>query len=737
MRLALILLPLVLFAAPPRYARLGEFQGAVEVQLTAADAWIPAERNLPLLESTWVRTGPASRAEIELEDGNAWRLGPDSQMEIADYKRLSTGQRITMLWLEHGIAYFTGITEGNDSLILAVPGAQVTIGRGTRVRLEVAEHSSLIAIIEGMVRFSSPAAEMDLREGQTTRIEPANPARFFLNREVPPMELDRWSEERDKLLTSSTSAAHVLQRYGVVDLDAAGEWIQTDEFGTVWKPKTEEGWLPFRSGRWRWYDSLGYTWVSSEPWGWLPYHYGRWLRKENLGWIWAPSRNGIFKPGDVYWLRGARIAGWGPLAPGEQWPSPDNHQPQQYLTANTVWGAFPADAILIEPGAPSITPKDPLSVSAFAVALPSPAFVPSKLESVRPLLRAGRTRVIPRVDGVTFSTASSYPPALAPAPTVIITEPAPAPAPPPAAPDVIYGPPPVLAPVPILIVNPPGNPDYGRRQKPQPAPLPASSNSPSNSTSNSTSNTSQTQPTSTPVATTPPALPPSPGRSIAGPKPVAVPNVGRMPRIERPPVDSSRTPPPPPVASPRPQPRGDAPKPEKERVPANQREKRFRDSGEAQLLKDVEKNVAALNYAQALATLDIWARRYRSSDFSSERAYFYMQAYTGLNQPAKVVDTGRPLLAKDLGAVFEDPAQIIGVLYLASLNLQKLQQPTPEQMATGKQAAYSLLQYVPAYFTAQNKPPAVTADDWMRARTDLESLARHTIAMGERAGVRN
>ena len=716
MRLILLLLPLALLAAPPRYARLGEFQGAVEVQLTAADAWMPAERNLPLMESTWVRTGPASRVEIELDEGNAWRLGPDSQLELSDYKRLSTGQRITLLSLDRGIAYFTGIAEGNDSLILAVPGAQVTVNRGTRVRLEVQEHSSLIAVIEGVVRFSSPAAELDLREGQTTRIEPANPARFFLNRDVTAMELDRWSEERDKALTSSTSASHVLQRYGVVDLDAAGEWIQTDELGPVWKPKTEAGWLPFQNGKWRWYDTLGYTWVSNEPWGWLPYHHGRWLRKENLGWIWAPSRNSVFKPGEVYWLRGARIAGWGPLGPTEDWPAPDNAHPQQYLAANTVWGAFQPDAVLIQPGGASLAPKDPLTAAAFAVALPSPAFVPAKLEAVRPLLRTGRLRVTPVVEGVTFSSASA-PAQAPPAPVIVVTDPPPPPSP---SPDVVYAPPPVLAPAPnILIVNTPGNPDYFPRPKSQPVSLPGSSSS-----------SSKTQPASTPAATAPPAVTaPPPGRNTI-PKSLPSPNAGGASRIEHPPVDTSRTATPP-VAAPRPNPRGDGPKADRDRTPSGQHEKRFRDSEESRILNDVVRNVTGLNYGQALTSLETWSRRYRSSDFSNERTYYYMQTYTGLNQPAKVVDAGTPLLAKDLSAAFQDPSQIIGVLYLASLNLQKLKEPTSEQLATGKNAAHGLLEYLPLYFTAQNKPPTVSGEAWIKARTDLEALARQTIAFVE------
>ena len=116
-RLTLLLLPAVLLGGQNRYARLGDFQGNVEVQLRASDAWMPAERNLPLMESSWARTGPAARVEIELDEGSAWRAGPNSQFEISDYTRLSTGQRITLLSLDRGIAYFTGQSEGADSLI--------------------------------------------------------------------------------------------------------------------------------------------------------------------------------------------------------------------------------------------------------------------------------------------------------------------------------------------------------------------------------------------------------------------------------------------------------------------------------------------------------------------------------------------------------------------------------------------------------------------------------------------
>ena len=271
-----------------------------------------------------------------------------------------------------------------------MPGAQVIYFRRARVRLEAADSWSRISVLEGAARFSSPAAEIDITQGTTTRVEPANPNRFFLDREVLAMPLDRWSTDRDKTIAANSSGTHVVERYGLADLDNSGEWISTDAYGTVWKPKTPDGWTPFQKGRWRWYDALGYTWVSDDPWGWLPYHYGRWARSGELGWIWAPTISQIFKPGDVYWLRGAKLAGWGPLAPGERWTAAE--QPDQFLNANTTFAAFQTDARLIDPGDFSDRPKEPLAVAAFVPALPSPAFVASRLDATRPVLRAGSTR---------------------------------------------------------------------------------------------------------------------------------------------------------------------------------------------------------------------------------------------------------------------------------------------------------------------------------------------------------
>lgn len=477
-RLLLLLLAPVLFAGQARYARLGEFEGSVEIQGGASDSWQPALRNMPLGEGARVRTATGARAEIEFDDGSALRLCPESLAELSDYTRLATGQRLTFIALDLGLAYFTGQAEGRDSLIVAAPGAEAAIRSGARIRLQAAQGSSRIAIIEGTVRFSSPAAELDIKEGRTVRVEPAQAARFYLYNEVASLDTDRWSEERDKALAAATSGAHTPGlKFGLADLDAGGAWIETAEFGTVWKPKAAAGWAPFRLGKWVWLDALGFTWISADPWGWLPYHYGRWMLHEKQGWIWCPGRDTAFSPGDVYWLRGTNLLAWGPLAPAEEWTPPA--RPLLYLAANTTYAPFTVDTREIDP-AGFTPPRQP--VLAFVAAAPSPALTAARVKARPRPLRASGAHVEPFLEGVSFEERPGAEPPVSPAaapPVISDTQPV---QPVQAAPVIVAVPPPqppaeVYYPVPvptgIVVINPPERGGRGWRHANTPEPKPA------------------------------------------------------------------------------------------------------------------------------------------------------------------------------------------------------------------------------------------------------------------------
>lgn len=662
-RLTLLLVPAALFAGQARYARLGEFSGPVEVQLHAADAWMPAERNLPLPESAWVRTGAGARVEIELDDGSVCRLGADSQGELSDYSQLSTGQRVTLVSLDHGVAYFTGRPQGRDALTLAAPGMQVIFVRAARIRLEAETASTRLSVLEGTVRFSSPTAEIDLIQGQYTRVEPDNPTRFVLDRGVTEMDLDTWSTDRDKALAAPASAGHVVERYGLADLDVAGQWIETDLYGAVWQPKAAQGWVPFQNGHWRWYDALGYTWVSDEPWGWLPFHYGRWTRTSELGWIWASSLSQVFKPGDVYWLRGPRIAGWGPLAPGEKWDPAT--QPQEFLNAHTTWADFSSGASTIDPAGFKDRPKEALTAAAFTLSLPSPAFVTARLDAVRPVVKAGSTRIVPSLRGVSFQDFGDEPQP-APLRTIVIT-----PAPPPA----------------VVIINNPA-PEPEQVAVPYAVPYPVLAGVFSMTPPGSTTRQQQQQQTPKTAA---PAPTQKNGRSGS--------NTGGKPQ-------------PAPILKP----------------------KRPRDDGEFEIYNQVVKDAG--EPAKQLADLENWTRRYRNSDYDDDRSVLYMQAYSKLNHPDKVVEQGAKLISKGLAQIFADPAygptQILNVLYLTTVSGQLLRNPHNPEAAAITTAAHGLRDYTPVFFVAERKPANMSAGDWQQARIFMDDAARKTLAAAAR-----
>ena len=432
MRVLPIFFATVLSAAPLRFARVGDFSGTAEVQLRPGEQYQPAVRNTPLPQGSRLRTDNG-RLEIELDDGSVLRLAGTALAELSDYLSLSTGQHITSTSLDGGTVYFTGRPHESDTMAIAVPGAQVTLRQRARLRFEISTTSTVIAVLEGRVRFATPSAELELREGQWVRVSQEKSGRFELFREIPQLEADEWSRKRDIAQEGSLSAAHLPGvRFGAADLDFMGSWLQTEDAGLVWKPKIAEEFVPFKNGAWQWYPDLGYTWIASEAWGWLPYHYGRWMQHSALGWVWAPGSSEVFKPGEVYWMRSNGLALWGPLAPNELWAG--QGPARQFAALNTTIAPFALGQRTIDPGVEARRPKDLLAASQFTVALPSPAFAAARLDETNPPFRSAPFRLLSedsrpmvQVAGSSFEPRSvSVPPAtLAPLPTrtVVIEKP--------------------------------------------------------------------------------------------------------------------------------------------------------------------------------------------------------------------------------------------------------------------------------------------------------------------------
>jgi hypothetical protein len=109
-------------------------------------------------------------------------------------------------------------------------------------------------------------------------------------------------------------------RVGDAEIDAAlggyGQWIDTDDYGQIWRPDaTQVGvdFTPYESGGSWEYTDAGWAFAAEYPWGWLPFHYGRWGWFHDY-WGWVPGHR--WGAAWVDWRNGGGVVGWRPTPPG-------------------------------------------------------------------------------------------------------------------------------------------------------------------------------------------------------------------------------------------------------------------------------------------------------------------------------------------------------------------------------------------------------------------------------------
>ena len=162
-------------------------------------------------------------------------------------------------------------------------------------------------------------------------------------------------------------------------------------------------------------------------------------------------------------------------------------------------------------------------------------------------------------------------------------------------------------------------------------------------------------------------------------------------------------------------------------------EKKWKDGQEEyKLYTAANTDLTGNNAAKAVAGLDAWKAKYAESDYSDLRTLMYVQAYAGSGQQAKAVDTASLLLAKDVSAVFNDPAtgpsDIIKLLFTTSVAIQQVPNPTADELATGAKAAQQLMEF-------DKKPQGVADAAWAQAKTQLQTAAKGALlSMAVRPG---
>ena len=305
-------------------ARISYVQGAVALQRGDSDTSTAAVINAPVLGADYVTTGAGSRAEIQLDDVTAIRLGANVQLR---FTRLDANVRDVQL--AEGTIDLRVLRANAAPAQVDTPSVAVRPASEGSFRVSVdPDGRTRVAVRSGRAEVVTPQGTRSVVPGVTLlAYGPAAQPALQMEAQLATDDFDRFNADRDTGELRALSEAYAPPGIaGVNDLAAYGNWVDDSTYGQVWVPTVvSPGWAPYRDGRWAWEDRYGWTWIGSEPWGWAPYHYGRWFHHPHRGWAWVPARAVVpWSPALVSFVTfgggpgfGFDTIGWLPLAPFE------------------------------------------------------------------------------------------------------------------------------------------------------------------------------------------------------------------------------------------------------------------------------------------------------------------------------------------------------------------------------------------------------------------------------------
>lgn len=273
---------------PPRVARLSHVEGNVSIWTQNDDEWQAAVINTPIMEGDKVYAGLGSRAELDLGDDVFVRLDQQGYVSLPifneEFVRLEAVQG-SMSIHKRAVEYPRPPLEVLSANFLA------TLDEPVNARIDINPSGAEISVQSGRLNVNIDQERFIRVERGDKMVAPTPDPDTYTKLPIGPQDsFDQWVDVRDAATASIAREPRVSQRIsGYRDLDRYGEWVDTSDYGTVWRPTVVvDDWAPYRYGYWSWRGAYGWTWVSYEPWGWAPYHYGRWVHVKRYNWVWVP-----------------------------------------------------------------------------------------------------------------------------------------------------------------------------------------------------------------------------------------------------------------------------------------------------------------------------------------------------------------------------------------------------------------------------------------------------------------
>jgi hypothetical protein len=307
-------------------ARIKIFQGTAWIRSPDSGEWEETTTNSPITERMRVNVPEGSEAELQFHGGQYVLLTGGTEVDIKKFDEANSAFR-----LRSGEVRFdlpaedfspVGVTmPGGGKADFNTPGKYWLFVRDDgQTRLVVRSGESTVSTGKGV---HGVHAGQEATIGQDVRI--AAYSGEAEDQSAPPAPLT----EEERQAGVPPAAAYELRDYG--------EWVNSSDYGYVWRPRVADDWSPYYYGRWVWVSPYGWTWVAYEPWGWYPYHFGWWASDPFFGWVWCPfrsfvsvsfvfghthfahfHRHAFFFPANVRFARDGRNVRFVPLRPGER-----------------------------------------------------------------------------------------------------------------------------------------------------------------------------------------------------------------------------------------------------------------------------------------------------------------------------------------------------------------------------------------------------------------------------------
>lgn len=328
---------------PGRVARINYSEGNVAYAPSSEKEWTDADLNRPLVAGDRLWTDKSVRAEIQI-GSSVVRMDGRTRLTL-----LALDDQSAQLSLTQGTVYMRvrNLPEGENFEIdtpnlawrAAYPGDY-------RIDVDAQQGVTRVTVASGTgAVYGEKGQALPMGGGQQISFKGRALEKVNVQESPPQDNFDRWAAERNRRDDQSVAARYVPRdAVGYQLLDAAGEWREDANYGTVWFPQgLPAKWAPFRSGRWDWIAPWGWTWIDEAPWGFVTSHYGRWAQI-GTRWAWAPGRMGlkpIYAPALVAFVGngnsplsvgGKPTVAWIPLAPGEAW-QPGYPATQLYISS--------------------------------------------------------------------------------------------------------------------------------------------------------------------------------------------------------------------------------------------------------------------------------------------------------------------------------------------------------------------------------------------------------------------